>query len=494
MRERSNIWDERNDPVNPNHAKLLEAARRLDRSNQAEEALLAYRGFLDVQPGNASAWVECAGLLMAMGRLEEAREACQGALRIEPENGSARLTLAKVLMGLGAPEDAEKECRSLLDKDGRRVEARLCLAKCLMMRDELEEAGAELGRVIEQEPGNQMARNLLGEVFLRQGNWSEIRKEMERRLAQHSGPTTDFERACLSLRFGEMPQGWQAYESRWQVPAFLEAEQHYPQSRWEGEPFAGKTLLLFWEQGFGDTLMFVRYAPRVKALGGRVLLVAQAQLADLVATCPGIDEVIAYGEPLPAFDLQLPLLSLPWIFRTDLTSIPSEIPYLDVPKRVPNRRGIADLIAATHGKVRVGLVWAGSPIHKNDARRTIPSRALGALGASTEVAWFSFQVGRSEEVPFPGMISLEPLLSTFSDTAYALSAMDLVITVDTALAHLAGAMGIPTLLLVSSLPDWRWLMGRDDSPWYPSLRIYRQPSPGDWDSVIQRVISDLTCE
>lgn len=370
-------------------------------------------------------------------------------------------------------------------------EERLHTAHSLMLKGELGPAQTILQAALEQDPGNRAIRNLLGEVFLRQGNWSEIRKEMERRLAGRTGAAADVERACLRLRFGDMPQGWLEYESRWQVPEFAEPEQHYSEPRWNGTPFIGKTLLIYWEQGFGDTMMFLRYLPRVKALGGRVLLLAQSQLADLAATCPGADQVIAHGDPIPPFDLQCPLLSLPAVFRTDLASIPADVPYLDVPEHVPNRGWLARELAPSKERTRVGLVWSGSPNHKNTARRDVPAKALAPLQTIPGVAWYSFQVGRSGELPFPGIIPLEELLSNFSDTAYALSAMDLVITVDTSVAHLAGAMGIPTLLLLSSMPDWRWMMGRQDTPWYPSMRLYRQMSPGDWAGVVQRLLNDL---
>jgi hypothetical protein len=237
--------------------------------------------------------------------------------------------------------------------------------------------------------------------------------------------------------------------------------------------------------------MFVRYAPLVKALGGRVILAAQRPLAEVVATCPGIDEVIPKGGSVPPFDIHFPLLSLPWLFRTELASIPAEIPYLRVPPHVPNRQGLMDQLALGEGQIRVGLAWKGSGDHPRDAQRSMPTATLSPLAALPGVAWYSFQREDDLVDPFPGILPLGPLLSTFSDTALALQAMDLLITVDTAVAHLAGAMGIPTLLLVTNIPDWRWLMDRDDSPWYPTLRLYRQPAPGDWNSVVQCVLSDL---
>jgi hypothetical protein len=236
--------------------------------------------------------------------------------------------------------------------------------------------------------------------------------------------------------------------------------------------------------------MFVRYAARAKALGGTVLVLAQLELADLVATCPGVDRV--NPQPLPPFDLQAPLMSLPFIFGTDLATIPADIPYLGIPARVPNRQAIAGLLAASRGKTRIGLVWAGRPRHFTDPHRSLPVAALAPLGDLPGVAWHGFQLESGQErVPLPGFTALGPLLGSFSDTAYALSGMDLVITVDTAVAHLAGALGIPTLLLLPFSPDFRWLLDRDDSPWYPTMRLYRQPRPGDWATVVENVLRHL---
>ena len=301
-------------------------------------------------------------------------------------------------------------------------------------------------------------------------------------------------RSLLSLRLGDMPGGWDQYEARWLMPGLVVPERNFPQPRWQGQPFARRTLLLHFEQGLGDTLMFVRYATQAKALGGRVLLAAQVPLADLVATCPGVDEVIPHGAPLPPFDFHLPLLSLPAVFRTTLDSIPAEVPYLDIPTTVPNREWIARTLAVSQGQTRIGLVWAGSRTHKGDAQRSIPPSVFEALGALHDVAWYSFQIDTVDLPSLPGLISLDPMLRNLSSTAYALSGMDLVITVDTALAHLAGALGIPTLLLLPFFPDWRWLLGREDSPWYPTLRLYRQSMPGDWSGVLGRVVADLSSD
>ncbi len=350
-----------------------------------------------------------------------------------------------------------------------------------------------LYRVLRSVPGNRMAHMQLNHAALMDGDLDGLRRALElQRTLPIPSNIVAWNLSHLNLRLGVMPLGWDQYEIRRQIPGMVVPDRNFSQPRWNGEPFPGKTLLLHYEQGFGDTLMFVRYARQAKALGGTVLLDAQVPLADLVATCPGVDEVIPHGAPLPPFDLQVSLHSLPQVFQTTLDTIPADIPYLDIPERVPNRDWILRTLAQSEGQTRIGLVWAGRPTHKDDLQRSLPPATLGALRAVPGVAWHSFQIDCAEQPPLPGLVILDPMLRNFSDTAYALSGMDLLITVDTALAHLAGAMGIPTLLLLAFYPDWRWLLGREESPWYPSMRLYRQTSPGDWNSILGLIISELT--
>jgi hypothetical protein len=352
-----------------------------------------------------------------------------------------------------------------------------------------------MNQVLQHTPENRMAHLLLNQALVMQRDWAGMRRAVEQQAAFRLRPETiALNRSLVSLRLGDMPLGWAQYEARWRVPGLITPNRTFPQPRWQGEPFAGKTLLLHHEQGLGDTLMFIRYAQRVKDLGGTVLVEAQVPLAALVATCPGVDVVIPHGTPLPPFDLHLPLLSLPHVFQTNLDAIPADIPYLDIPEHVPNRAEIARTLSESTELTRIGLVWAGNRAHKGDAQRSIPPSIFDGLGVLPRVAWFSFQIDTVEHPDLPGLVSLDPLLRNLSSTAYALSGMDLVITVDTALAHLSGALGVPTLLLLPYLPDWRWMLERDDSPWYPSMRLYRQAKPGDWSEVLRRVVDDLACE
>ncbi len=475
--------------------KLLEEARALRQTGEDQRAFMAYCDLLLLHPEAIEAWADFGYLQLALNLQEDAHIAFANALAIDPDFPPALAGQGRVLLLRGMLEEAAAMLVQALAVDSRLLEARMDLARCHWKRGQLDEALVVLCTAAKQEPGNPVVSRFLIDIYIKRGMWPELHQEMLRRAnADYAGAELAWELCCVNLLFGAMPLGWNQHESRWSHPGLTNPRRDFPQPLWKGDALKGRTVLLHCEQGFGDTLMFVRYVPLVKQLGGRVILLVQPEVADLVATCPGVDGVFSEEGSLPPFDVHLPMLSLPHVFQTDLASIPAAIPYLDVPERVPNQSDLCEHLARSQGRTRIAISWAGNPTHARDAQRSLPPEALLPLQALPDVAWYAFQHGTTAVPPLPGLDALAPLLSNFSDSAYALSGMDLVITVDTALAHLAGAMGIPTLLLVSYLPDWRWLMGREDSPWYPSLRIYRQTSAGEWDTVIRQVLTDLTTE
>jgi len=418
-------------------------------------------------------------------------------IRLDQNLMEPRLTLGCIRLGQGHLEDAEALFHSVLKLRPADVNARAYLADCQLKLGDADGALASASKVIRSEPGNLNAHRAMCRALILKGDGERVRREIHRRfsfLRKPASAEAEWEQANMALLFGEMPAGWEAYEARLRVPIPNAPQIHAGVPRWQGERFEGRSLLIDFEQGLGDVLMFLRYVPRVKALGGRVILSVQRPLAALAATCAGVDEVIPFGDPLPSFDLQVPLLSLPWIFRTDLTSIPAEVPYLAVPPTLSDRAVLEEKLNVPEGRLRIALAWAGNPLHTRDAERSMPARALAPLASLPEVAWYSVHFGAHQEVPFPGITPLAPHLGSFAETAFALSTMDLVITVDTALAHLAGALGVPTFLLIHAFPDWRWLLGREDSPWYPSLRLYRQDRPDDWGPVVERLRTDLLGE
>jgi hypothetical protein len=292
----------------------------------------------------------------------------------------------------------------------------------------------------------------------------------------------------LLLLEGNFAQGWPEYDwRRWHK----DVARPFPQPLWDGSPLKGRTLLLHAEQGLGDTLQFIRYSARVPRDGGRVVLECQPALLPLLRGLPGLDQVLPLGAALPPFDVQAPLPSLPGLFGTTADSIPAEVPYLRAdPERVGQwRRELGPGDGFT-----VGIAWQGNPKNKGDRRRSVALSRFVPLAEVPGVRLCSLQVGAGTEqlagADFP-LLDLGSRLTDFVDTAAAVSCLDLVVCVDTALAHLAGALGKPVWLAVASAPDWRWLLGRPDSPWYPTLRLFRQPSPGDWQSVFAQLAAAL---
>lgn len=282
------------------------------------------------------------------------------------------------------------------------------------------------------------------------------------------------------LRLGRFREGWPEYEWRWHRPGT--PVEHRGAPAWDGGPLKGKTLLLVCEQGLGDTLQFIRYIRQFGGLDGPVILRCQAELLSLLRDTPGVDRIVATGDPLPPFDVQASLMSLPLLFgTTTVESIPADVPYLP-PAAGPT------LVLPESG-YRVGLVWGSSP---TDPSRSCPLAALARLSQVPDLRLFSLQKGphASDLARMPnveGIRDLTDRIGDMADTAALIRQLDLVITVDTSVAHLAGALGRPVFILLPHLADWRWLLDREDSPWYPTARLFRQRTPDDWDEVVTRL-------
>jgi hypothetical protein len=291
------------------------------------------------------------------------------------------------------------------------------------------------------------------------------------------------------LLAGRMAEGWREYEWRWKkVDSTLYPALALP--RWDGTALEGKAILLFTEQGYGDAIQCIRYAPAVAALGGSLIVECQPELVRLFRSVEGIDQVIPRGSRLPHVDVQSPLMSLPMYF------LPSPI---DAVSRVPYLRVEPETIAEWEAKLgsqstgfRAGLAWAGNPRHRNDINRSIDPELLGILGSVEGVTYFSLQKERDVAVSLqPSLRDLSDECHDFHATAALIESLDLVITVDTAVAHLAGALGKPVWTLLPYAPDWRWLLEREDTPWYPGMRLFRQPRAGAWEPVLVRVREEL---
>jgi hypothetical protein len=293
------------------------------------------------------------------------------------------------------------------------------------------------------------------------------------------------------LKLGDFKRGWAEYEWRWKSLELPQAPQ-FSQPRWDGTPLNGRTILLFAEQGFGDTIQFIRYAPLVAQLGGRVILQCPPELSRLLQDVPGIEQIITRSDSLPAFDLHYPLMSLPLAFGTELDSIPLQIPYL-TPDPALTKQWQARIARAPQG-FKVGLAWAGSPKLKGDRLRSINLQQLSPLFEIPGVDLLSLQKREPAKQPSSAALKLIDWtqdLRDFADTAALIANLDLVIAVDTAVVHLAGALGKPVWVLLPFAADWRWMLNRTDSPWYPTMRLFRQTENGDWSGPVKSVADSL---
>jgi Tfp pilus assembly protein PilF len=334
-----------------------------------------------------------------------------------------------------------------------------------------------------------------GNALLGLNRVQEALASYERAIAlQPEHADAQFNAAMARLCLGDFGSGWRQYEWRWRTPLGAAARRHVAAPLWLGDAkLAGKTILLHAEQGLGDTIQFARYAPIVARLGARVLLEVQPSLRSIFVELEGVSAVISRGEPIPRCDLHCPLLSLPLALATELTTVPGGVPYLS-----PADAAIAkwsDRLPQSPA-LRIGLAWSGNPDLKNDRNRSISLQQLAPLWSTPGVQIVSLQrdvrPGDLECLDrTPGIIRLESELVDFAETAAVIANLDLVISVDTAVAHLAGALGTPVWLLLPFAPDFRWMIDRDDSPWYPTARLFRQPRRGDWSSVIGVVRDQL---
>jgi predicted O-linked N-acetylglucosamine transferase (SPINDLY family)/ADP-heptose:LPS heptosyltransferase len=435
------------------HYQLGNLLREAQRPAEAEAS---YRAVLALRPDHYQAHNNIGAALGELGRFEEAAEHFHRATELKPDYAEAYANLGHALRAIGRAEDAEAACR----------------------------------RAIAIAPGFATAHLNLGLALQDLGRLDESLTEFRAaEVAQPDYAKAIASEAILLLQRGDFAAGWEKYEARWRIGDL--PPRNFEEPQWRGEPLAGKTILLHAEQGFGDAIQFLRYVPSVVARGGKVVVEVRKPLIPLVARMAGI-EVVARGERLPAFDVQCPLMSLPLAFATTLETIPATTPYLTpAPERAAYWRNRIDVASG----LKVGLAWAGSAVHRNDRNRSIPLDALSALIAVEGTRWFSLQVGpRAADLAARkglAIADLAPELGDFGETAAVIAALDLVVTADTAVAHLAGALGKPVWVMLPFAADWRWMVGRDDSPWYPSMRLFRQPRPGDWTSVAAGVRAAL---
>ena len=440
--------------------RLMERGVKAHQAGRAEEALAAFREVLRHDPDHLGALNNLGVILKTLNRFAPAIAHYRRALAIKPDDAGLLANIGNALRGLGRLEEAEAALR-----------------KALMLK-----------------PDSVDALNNLALVHKAAGRWPEAIEGLSAvlRLRPESAES-HFDRALTYLQSGDLARGFAEYEWRWRTKE-SGAPRSFAKPRWAGEPLRGRTILLYAEQGFGDSLQFARYVPLVAERGGTVVLECQPPLAPLFASLEGNPTIVPRGAPLPAFDVEAPLLSLPYILGTTLETIPAPRRYLAAPpERVEAYRA---RLGPPKSALKIGIAWAGKPSHKNDHNRSAGFAPFVELLGIPGTRWFSLQIGaRADEAAAQGCGALvEDLTAEFADFAVSaafIESLDLVITVDSAPAHLAGALGVPVWVTLPFGGEWRYLHGRNDCPWYPTMRLFRQESFGDWSPVFRRLAEAL---
>jgi Tfp pilus assembly protein PilF len=473
----------------PADAKLLASAHfnlgvDLFNHGRIEEAIAQYRQALHFDPDKVEAHNNLANLLQHLGRLDEAVASYHEALRRRPDCAEAFTNLGTALSVLGRMDESIASYRQALRLQPQCAEICNNLGLALIEHGKPVEALASFDQAVRIKP-----------------SYGEPR----------------WNRSLLWLLNGDFANGWTEYEWRWTQPN--KGRRSFQQPLWDGSALGGQAILLYAEQGLGDTLQFLRYVQLVQKRGGKVIVECHPALLQLLAGFPGIHQLVGQGSQLPAFDFQAPLLSLPRIFSTSLATIPCDVPYLKADsvlvdywrrKMCGVRNPVSDVKTAsfdighrtskTERCFRIGAAWQGNPTHRYDRQRSIPVQHFARLAKVPGVCVISLQKGPGMgQLPAPAeslpIVHLGDHLDTtsgpFMDTAAVMMNLDLVITSDTAVAHLAGALAVPVWIALPLVPDWRWLLKREDSPWYPGTRLFRQTRCDDWEGVFERIASEL---
>jgi tetratricopeptide (TPR) repeat protein len=448
----------------PGAESLNSRAIKLVNEGRADDAAMYFRRALRQRPRFPEALNNLGVVLAGQRKLARAVVVLQEALRLRPGYADALGNLGLALLDQGRPADAEVKFRQLVQARPDNPQTHVNLGVALLRQGRVDEAAAAYQEAIRHKPAYAEAHENLARAWLALGRWREA---------------------------------WPEYEWRWKAKDA--APRRFRQPRWDGDDLGGRTVLVYAEQGLGDTIQFVRYAALVRDRGGHVVLECPPPLVPLLSGSPGVEHVVGRGTPLPDFDVQVPLLSLPGLLGTYTPEcVPAAVPYLSTDPRQGGRW--RERLAADPA-FKVGIAWQGNPKYTGDRFRSIPLAYFARLAEVPGVHVYSLQKGPGTEqlAALPRRFAIEDLGSqldegtgAFVQTAAVVSRLDLVITSDTALAHLAGALGVPVWVALPFAADWRWLLHRPDSPWYPSMRLFRQDRPGAWDSVFVRIVEQLT--
>lgn len=500
------------------------------------EALLDHEAALRAEPARVGAALGAAAVLARFGRHAEALAYSEQALAFAPDDSAAWLTRGNAWSALGRHDDALDAFERVLARDPAHVDAAGNRAGTLIMLRRYPEALAAYDAALAHAPARADLWGARGNVQQELGRYDEATDSYTRsaqaspdaapawfhqgaalqQLGRHREALGAYEQALAcdaaygvaraahalcTLLLGDFETGWTRFESRWDDPQAVRRRRLFSQPMWQGDaPLSGKTVLVHAEQGFGDTLQFCRYVTLLAAHGARVWIEAPAALRTLLGSLAGADEVFDTGAPLPPFDLHCPMLSLPLAcaragYRDSAPYAPAARGYLRADPAARDAWRARLDTQARPGAPRIGIVWSGNPAHANDHNRSLSWSTLAPLIDRVDAQWVSLQhpVRAADRAPLAGggVLHADTAFADFADTAALIEALDLVIAVDTSVAHLAGALGAPLWVLLPSAPDWRWLLDRDDSPWYPGARLFRQPSPGNWGAVLDAVAAAL---
>lgn len=448
---------------------------------------------INLQGDYWDAYANLGYVLFQQKRVEQAAALFRSIIDRAPRHPQLYLNYAYALGALGDYESAIRIQEAALGSPDHDAEAFSNLSYYYGELDDMEQARTWAEKAIAAKPGSIDGHNNLAHALRCLGEVDQSLAMYERAIElDPQSPDAHWGRALLLLSLGRFKEGWEEYEWRWRMKSIAPGEKP-PGPEWQGEDIRDKTLLLYQEQGLGDMIHFVRYVPLLKERCKSIILAMPRPLKRLFEGIPSVSAVVSEGET-PPYDLALPLMSLPRIFGTTLETIPAKVPYLSVPEDVL-LQWEKKFSAAPPG-FRVGLVWAGGAAFKGNRQRSMSLDAFAPLAQIPHVALFSLQKGPPAEqlkTPPPAMhvIDWTEDIRDFADTAACISHLDLVIAVDTAVAHLAGALGKPVWTLIPMSSDFRWLLDREDSPWYPTMRLFRQKTRGDWGEVIQRVAGEL---
>ncbi len=466
------------------------------RAGRLSESVLALGKAVELKPDLATAHSDLGNVLYTMGRRDDAIASYKNAIAVDPNFAEAYSNLANPLTDEDRLDEAMAMTIRSIQINPERPEAHSNFGNVLAAADRLKESFGAYRHALMLKPDYPEGHANLGHAYARLGQSKESIVAYRNAItARPDYAEAHLYLAMMLLRQGEMIEGWREYEWRWRTRPFEVDKIQSDAALWNGEALEGKTILLYAEQGLGDTIQFIRYTKMIAGMGGTVFLALPAPLARLAWTAPGVSAIIAPGEALPSTDYRMPLMSLPRVLGPELADIPQDIPYLSADPQVVESS--KQRLEALPG-LKVGLVWAGAhrahdrAASRTDRRRSLSLVQLAPLFEVQGVSFVSLQKGdAARQASDYAVRDYMSEIGDFADTAALVAALDMVIAVDTSVAHLAGALGKPVWILSRFDGCWRWLEEGDTTPWYPSARLFRQKAPGEWDEVITRVTAAL---